>query len=98
MFVGFYASAMNNSAAGLELDIIAACVIGGVSLKGGQGTVPGVLLGALLIAVINRSLSLMGIDPFWQQALKGAVILVAVITNVLMQRHANRRTLEMREI
>ena len=98
MFVGFYASAQNNSAAGLELDIIAACVIGGVSLKGGQGTIPGVLLGAVLIAVINRSLSLMGIDPFWQQALKGAVILGAVITNILMQRHANRRTLEMREI
>jgi len=98
MFVGFYASAQNNSAAGVELDIIAACVIGGVSLKGGQGTVPGVLLGALLIAVINRSLSLMGIDPFWQQALKGAVILIAVIANILMQRHANRRTLEMREI
>jgi len=98
MFVGFYASAQNNSAAGLELDIIAACVIGGVSLKGGQGTVPGVLLGAVLIAVINRSLSLMGIDPFWQQALKGAVILGAVITNILMQRHANRRSLEMREI
>ena len=98
MFVGFYASAQNNSAAGLELDIIAACVIGGVSLKGGQGTVPGVLIGALLIAVINRSLSLTGIDPFWQQAIKGAVILIAVTTNIIMQRQANRRTLERREL
>ena len=98
MFVGFYASAQNNIAMGLELDIIAACVIGGVSLKGGQGTIPGVLLGALTIAVINRSLSLVGIDPFWQQALKGAVILTAVIANILMQRRSNRRALAGREI
>ncbi|MCL2579228.1 MAG: ABC transporter permease [Oscillospiraceae bacterium] len=98
MFVGFYASAQNNSAMGLELDIIAACVIGGVSLKGGQGTIPGVLLGALMIAVINRSLSLTGIDPFWQQALKGAVILIAVTTNILVQRRATRLSLARREI
>jgi len=98
MFVGFYASAQNNSAMGLELDIIAACVIGGVSLKGGQGTIPGVLLGALMIAVINRSLSLTGIDPFWQQALKGAVILFAVTANILVQRRATRLSLARREI
>ena len=98
MFVGFYAGAQNNIAMGLELDIIAACVIGGVSLKGGQGTIPGVLLGALMIAVINRSLSLVGIDPFWQQSLKGAIILLAVMANILMQRHAIRKNLEMREI
>ena len=98
MFVGFYAAAQNNMASGLELDIIAACVIGGASLKGGQGSVPGVLIGALLIAVINRSLSLIGIDHFWQQALKGAVILTAVIINVLIQRHATHRSLERREI
>ncbi|MCL2842756.1 MAG: ABC transporter permease [Oscillospiraceae bacterium] len=98
MFVGFYAGAQNNIAMGLELDIIAACVIGGVSLKGGQGTIPGVLLGALTIAVINRSLSLTGIDPFWQQAIKGAVILAAVMANVLMQRQSVRRTLARREI
>lgn len=98
MFVGFYASAQNNIATGLELDIIAACVIGGVSLKGGRGTIPGVLLGALMIAVINRSLSLTGIDPFWQQALKGAVILIAVASNIIIQRQAIRRDLAGREI
>ena len=98
MFVGSFASAMNNSAMGMELDIIAACVIGGVSLGGGQGSVPGVLLGGLLIAVLTRSLSLMGIDQFWQQALLGSVILLAVISNVIMTRHAARRSLERREI
>jgi len=98
MWVGFYAGAQSNIAEGLELDIIAACVIGGVSLKGGQGTIPGVLLGALTIAVINRALGLLGIDPFWQQALKGAVILIAVMSNILIQRRSNRRTLARREI
>jgi len=98
MFVGSFASAMNNSAMGMELDIIAACVIGGVSLKGGHGTIPGVLLGGVLIAILTRSLSLMGIDQFWQQALLGSVILIAVIANVLMMRHTARRSLEKREI
>lgn len=98
MWVGFYAGAQNNIAEGLELDIIAACVIGGVSLKGGQGTIPGVLIGALTIAVINRALGLLGIDPFWQQSLKGAVILVAVMANILIQRRSSRRALARREI
>ena len=98
MFVGNFASAMNNSAMGMELDVIAACVIGGVSLKGGSGTVPGILLGGLLIAILTRSLSLMGIDQFWQQALLGSVILIAVISNVLMTRHSAKRSLERREI
>ena len=98
MFVGSFASAMNNSAMGMELDIIAACVIGGASLNGGQGTVPGILLGGLLIAILTRSLSLMGIDQFWQQALLGTVILLAVIANVIMTRNAARRNLESRVI
>ena len=98
MFVGFYAGAQPDIAMGIELDIIAACVIGGVSLRGGQGTIPGVLLGALFIAVINRSLSLVGIDPFWQQSLKGMIILLSVIANIVMQRQAVRRNLEKKEI
>jgi rhamnose transport system permease protein len=98
MFVGYYANAMSNMATGIELDVIAACVIGGVSLKGGQGTVPGVLIGALIMVVINRSLSLVGIDPFWQACLKGAVILAAVVANILIQRNATRRNLESRVI
>lgn len=98
MFVGYYANAMSNMATGIELDVIAACVIGGVSLKGGQGTVPGVLIGALIMVVINRSLSLVGIDPFWQACLKGAVILAAVVANILIQRSTVRRNLARRAI
>lgn len=98
MYTSLYASAQGNMATGTEMDVIAACVIGGVSLNGGLGNGVGVLLGAVTIAVISKSLSLVGIDPFWQRALKGAVILVAVLINVLVQRNASRKALEGREI
>ena len=98
MFVGYYASAMSNMAMAIELDVIAACVIGGVSLRGGQGTVPGVLIGALILVVINRSLSLVGIDPFWQACLKGSVIMAAVVVNILIQRGTIKRNLARRAI
>ncbi len=98
MYTGYYASAQNNMALGAEMDVIAACVIGGVSLNGGQGSALGVLLGGLTIAVISKSLSMVGINPFWQQALKGGIILLSVIINVLVQRTAARRSLEGREI
>ena len=98
MYTSLYASAQGNMATGAEMDVIAACVIGGVSLNGGQGNAFGVLLGAITIAIISKSLSLVGIDAFWQRALKGAVILLAVIVNVLVQRSADRKALEGREI
>lgn len=98
MYTSFYASAQGNMANGAEMDVIAACVIGGVSLNGGQGTSLGVLLGAITIAIIGKSLSLVGIDAFWQQSLKGAIILGAVIINVLVQRNAANKALKGREI
>lgn len=98
MYTSLYASAQGNMATGSEMDVIAACVIGGVSLNGGQGSAFGVLLGAVTIAIISKSLSLVGIDAFWQRALKGAVILLAVLVNVLVQRNAARKALEGREI
>ncbi len=98
MYTSFYASAQGNMASGSEMDVIAACVIGGVSLNGGQGSALGVLLGAVTIAIISKSLSLVGIDAFWQQALKGAIILVAVVINVLVQRNAANKALKGREI
>ena len=98
MYTSFYASAQGNMGSGAEMDVIAACVIGGVSLNGGQGSALGVLLGAITIAIISKSLSLVGIDAFWQQALKGGIILVAVLINVIVQRNAARKALEGREI
>ena len=98
MLVGYYATAQPNMAVNSEMDVIAACVIGGVSLDGGQGSAVGVLLGAITIAIIGKSLSMVGINAFWQQSLKGGIILAAVIVNVLVQRAADRRALEGREI
>lgn len=98
MYTSLYASAQGNMATGAEMDVIAACVIGGVSLNGGQGSALGVLLGAITVAIISKSLSLVGIDAFWQRALKGAVILLAVLINVLVQRNAARKALEGRDI
>ncbi len=98
IYTSFYASAQGGMGDGAEMDVIAACVIGGVSLNGGQGSAFGVLLGAITIAIIGKSLSLVGIDAFWQQALKGAIILGAVLINIIVQRNAARRALEGREI
>ena len=98
MYTSLYTSAQGNMADGAEMDVIAACVIGGVSLNGGQGSAFGVLLGALTIAIISKSLSLVGIDAFWQQALKGAIILLAVLINVIVQRNAAKKALEGRNI
>nr|WP_235815113.1 ABC transporter permease [Neobacillus vireti] len=62
-----------------ELDAIAAAVIGGTSLSGGVGTIPGTIIGALIIGVLNNSLDLLGVSSYWQQILKGAIIVSAVL-------------------
>jgi ribose transport system permease protein len=63
---------------GYELDSIAAVVIGGTSLNGGRGSIFGTVLGCLIIGVLNNGLFLLNVSPFWQQVVKGFVILVAV--------------------
>jgi rhamnose transport system permease protein len=71
---------------GLELTVIAAVVIGGVNVFGGSGSVPGVLLGCLLLGAINVSLAVLGIAGTWQLAVYGFVILFAVTADTLLQR------------
>jgi ribose transport system permease protein len=72
-------SAQPNAGTSYELDAIAAVVIGGTSLSGGKGSVWGTVLGAVIIGVLNNGLVLLNVSPFWQQVVKGIVILVAVI-------------------
>ena len=72
-------SAQPNAGVTYELDAIAAVVIGGTSLSGGRGTVLGTVLGAIIIGVLNNGLVLLNVSPFWQQVVKGFVILIAVI-------------------
>jgi putative xylitol transport system permease protein len=72
-------SALTQAGIGYELDAIAAVVIGGVSLSGGVGRVTGTLIGALIIGVMNNGLDLMGIESYYQQVLKGMLIVGAVM-------------------
>ncbi|GAB3018331.1 ribose ABC transporter permease [Niabella terrae] len=72
-------SAQPNAGISYELDAIAAVVIGGTSLNGGRGTVWGTVMGAIIIGVLNNGLVLLNVSPFWQQVVKGAVILLAVV-------------------
>jgi ribose transport system permease protein len=72
-------SAQPNAGISYELDAIAAVVIGGTSLNGGKGTVWGTVIGAVIIGVLNNGLVLLNVSPFWQQVVKGSVILLAVI-------------------
>lgn len=71
-------SAQPNAGLGYELDSIAAVVIGGTSLSGGRGSIWGTVLGCLIIGVLNNGLFLLNVSPFWQQVIKGLVILLAV--------------------
>jgi ribose transport system permease protein len=71
-------SATPNAGLGYELDSIAAVVIGGTSLSGGRGSIFGTVLGCLIIGVLNDGLFLLNVSPFWQQVIKGVVILAAV--------------------
>lgn len=72
-------SAQPNAGSGYELDAIAAVVIGGASLSGGKGSIWGTVVGALIIGVLNNGLVLLNVSPFWQQVVKGLVILLAVV-------------------
>ncbi len=71
---------------GYEMDAIAACFIGGASAYGGIGTVPGVIVGAVLMGVINQGMSIMGIDANYQKVVKGLVLLLAVIFDVMSKK------------
>ncbi|MFB3164339.1 methyl-galactoside transport system permease protein [Bacillus niacini] len=86
---GRVGSATNNTGNMYELDAIAACVVGGVSLSGGIGTVPGVITGVLIFQVINYGLAFLGVSPYIQFIVKGAIIIVAVAFD--MRKHAKKK-------
>lgn len=78
LMVGWLGSVTTNLGTSMELTVIAAAVIGGANLSGGEGSVSGAIIGALLIEVIRNSLILLGISTFWQGAFIGCFIVVAV--------------------
>ncbi|MCF6301590.1 MAG: ABC transporter permease [Devosiaceae bacterium] len=94
LWVSRYVIGSVEVANGYELTIIAACVIGGISIAGGVGTVGSALLGALFLGVINSALPVINISPFWQMAISGAAIILAVILNARGQKQKGRLILK----
>lgn len=98
LWVARYAVAYTEIAYGFEFTVIAACVIGGVSIAGGVGSVVGAMLGALFLSVIGNALPVLQVSPFWQSALTGAVILVAVMLNAQGNRKRSRQILPLHQL
>jgi ribose transport system permease protein len=79
-------SAQPNAAAGWELDAIAAPVLGGTSLFGGVGSIGGTVIGAFIIGVLSNGLNLMGVPSYYQQVIKGLVLILAVTVDLINKR------------
>lgn len=90
LWVSRYAIAYVDIASGFELDVIAACVIGGISIMGGMGSVAGAVMGALFLGVIKNALPVINVSPFWQLAISGSAIIIAVAFNARAERRAGR--------
>ena len=97
LWVARYAVAYVDVASGFELNVIAACVIGGISIAGGTGSVTGVILGAIFLGVIANALPVVGISPFWQMAISGSAIIIAVAFNASQSRVKGRIILKQAE-
>uniref|UniRef100_UPI001FCF24FA ABC transporter permease n=1 Tax=Escherichia coli TaxID=562 RepID=UPI001FCF24FA len=78
------------AANGLEFDVIAAVVVGGTALSGGRGSLFGTLLGVLVITLIGNGLVLLGINSFFQQVVRGVIIVVAVLANILLTQRSSK--------
>ncbi|MDR2509832.1 MAG: sugar ABC transporter permease, partial [Spirochaetaceae bacterium] len=83
MCVARFNSAAPSAGNNYELDAIASCFIGGASAYGGTGTVGGAVIGAVFMGVLNQGMSIVGIDANWQRAVKGLVLLAAVVFDVV---------------
>ncbi|WP_315110684.1 ABC transporter permease [Clostridium intestinale] len=98
LYVCKFGAAQGETAVGYEMNVIAACVLGGVSISGGTGRIQGVLLGALLLGLLNNAMPLINISAFWQEAIRGLIILLSVMSNALIQRNVEMKVLRRRSI
>ncbi len=97
LWVARYSVAYVDIARGFELEVVAACVIGGIAIAGGAGTIMGAVLGALFLGIIKNALPVVGISPFWQLAISGAAIVIAVAFNARAGRRQGRIILKRAE-
>ncbi|WP_232078035.1 ABC transporter permease [Burkholderia sp. THE68] len=86
-----------STAKGIELQVVAAAVVGSVAITGGVGTIAGATLGALVLGVINIALVVLRVSPFWQQAIQGALIVAAIALDTLLARSVARRMMRKRD-
>jgi rhamnose transport system permease protein len=96
MWTARYAAAVNETATEFELQTVAACVIGGVSIAGGAGGVAGVILGALFLGIINNALPVVHLSPFLQMFIQGLIVLLAMLANTLMEQRQRQVLLNRR--
>jgi rhamnose transport system permease protein len=83
-----FSDVQSNAGVGLELKAIAAVVVGGASITGGRGTLTGTLIGVALLGSIGPALTFLGISPYWEKAIQGAIILTAVMGEAIASRRA----------
>jgi len=90
MLLGRLEASVPNLGVGITLNVVAAAVIGGVSLKGGEGSIIGAFAGVLFLAMVNNALNLMNVDPLWVNAVRGLIILVALVIDAQKSRYRGR--------
>src|SRR5204862_3591286 len=81
-----FSSIPSNMGLGLELEAIAAVVVGGTAITGGRGRLAGTLIGAALLGTVGTALVFAGVNPFWEKALQGAIILAALASDLALGR------------
>ncbi len=84
----------SNAGIGLELKAIAAVVVGGAAITGGRGSLLGTLIGVALLGTIGTALTFLGINPFWEKAIQGLIILAALVSDVVLVRFERKRKLD----
>lgn len=88
-----FSSIPSNAGVGLELKAVAAVVVGGTAITGGRGTLIGTLIGLALLGTIGTALTFAGINPFWEKAIQGLIILAALVSDVFLARLDKKRAL-----
>jgi rhamnose transport system permease protein len=97
VYAARYGTVSSSAGTGVELQAVAAVVIGGVAIFGGSGTVWGAALGAILLVTINRALPILGIPDFWQRAVVGALIISAIVLDRVLSARRARKLIEARD-
>ena len=97
LFAARYGTVSSGAGTGIELQAVAAVVIGGVAIFGGSGTVWGAAIGAILLVTINRALPILGIPDFWQRAVVGGLILTAIVLDRVLAARQARKLIEARD-